>query len=195
MLSIHQLRRPGLGPIDLEVPLGTCACILGPSGAGKSLLLRAVADLDPNTGMLILEGVDRADMTAPAWRTRVGYVPAEPAWWESVPAKHFTDLVQATETALRLGLTADNIHQSIDTLSTGERQRLALVRALELNPAVLMLDEPTSALDEDSTQLVEREIRTVLDRGMAVILVTHSEAQIRRLADARYTMQSDGTLA
>lgn len=197
MLSIRQLQRPGLGPIDLTVPSGTCVCISGPSGVGKSLLLRAIADLDPNTGSLSLEGVDRRDMTAPEWRRRVGYVPAEPAWWESVPAKHFAnegELSHATEITTRLGLNKDNLWQSVDTLSTGERQRLALARALVLNPGVLMLDEPTSALDEDSTERVEREIRTVLDRGVAVLLVTHNQAQTERLAQARYTMRTGGML-
>jgi putative ABC transport system ATP-binding protein len=193
LLNIHQLQRPGLGPIDLEVPPGTCACISGPSGAGKSLMLRAIADLDPNTGTLVLDGMDRNQMSAPEWRRHVGYVPAEPAWWETVPANHFMDVAGVTEITARLGLSLDNLHQTIDTLSTGERQRLALARALELNPDVLMLDEPTSALDEDSTERVEQEVRNLLDRGVAVIMVTHNEAQIARLATARYAMQPGGT--
>ncbi len=194
MLSIRQLQRPGLGPIDLEVPSGKCACISGPSGAGKSLLLRAIADLDPNTGTLMLDNIGRSHMPAPVWRSRVGYVPAEPAWWETTPAAHFGDVTAATETAIRLGLSKDNMEQSMDTLSTGERQRLALARALELSPRVLMLDEPTSALDEDSTRLVESEIGRVLGRGVAVLLVTHSDSQTARLADMRYTMQPGGIL-
>lgn len=194
MLNIRKLQRSGLGPINLEVPPGTCACISGPSGAGKSLLLRTIADLDPNTGFVKLDGVDRKDMTAPQWRSQVGYVPAEPAWWDSEPAAHFTDLPGAMDTITRLGLTSDNVHQPMETLSTGERQRLALARALELDPAVLMLDEPTSALDEDSTERVEHEIRRLLERGVTVLLVTHSEAQIERLAHARYTMHAGGTL-
>ncbi len=195
MLDIHQLQRPGLGPIDLTLDAGGCVCIAGASGTGKSLLLRAIADLDPNTGSLVLEGVDRISMPASEWRRRVAYVPAEPAWWSETPIQHFSDVAKATDVVLRLGLTVENMHQTIDTLSTGERQRLALVRALALNPAVLMLDEPTSALDEDSTQRVEAEIQSELRRGKAVLLVTHSEAQIQRLANVQYTMQAGGTLS
>jgi len=194
LLSIRHLQRPGLGPIDLDVPLGDCVCISGPSGAGKSLLLRSIADLDPNTGTVMVEGVDRSYLDAPHWRSRVGYVPAEPAWWDTVPANHFADVAEATEITSRLGLGAHMMDQAIETLSTGERQRFALARALELNPSVLMLDEPTSALDEDSTILVEREISAALARGVAVLLVTHDTAQAERLAHARYTMQLGGIL-
>ena len=185
LLSIRHLQRPGLGPIYLDVPLGGCACISGPSGAGKSLLLRSIADLDPNTGTVMVDGVERS---------RVGYVPAEPAWWDTVPTNHFSDVAEATEITSRLGLGAHMMDQTIETLSTGERQRFALARALELSPSVLMLDEPTGALDEDSTILVEREISAALGRGVAVLLVTHDAAQAERLAHARYTMQPGGIL-
>ena len=64
-LSIRGLSRPGLAPVDLDVPAGACVSIDGPSGAGKTLLLRAIADLDPNEGEVFLDGTERALMPAP----------------------------------------------------------------------------------------------------------------------------------
>ncbi|MGC1301551.1 MAG: ABC transporter ATP-binding protein, partial [Caulobacteraceae bacterium] len=73
-------------------------------------------------------------------------------------------------------------------LSTGERQRLALVRALVLDPPLLLLDEPTGALDQDSTHKVEVVLRDLLGTGGMVVLVTHDPALGERLATARYRM-------
>jgi ABC-type iron transport system FetAB ATPase subunit len=68
-------------------------------------------------------------------------------------------------------------------LSTGERQRLALVRALLAEPEVLLLDEPTSALDVDATKAVERLITDYMSRGATVVIVTHDDEQAQRLGD------------
>jgi len=77
MLSIHGVTRPGLEPVRLDVGGGECVVISGPSGAGKSLFLRAVADLDPNAGRVVLDGIDRESVSAPEWRRRVSYVASE----------------------------------------------------------------------------------------------------------------------
>ena len=79
-------------------------------------------------------------------------------------------------------------------LSTGERQRLGLVRALALRPRVLLLDEPTSGLDDTATEAVERLIRERLDDGASVLWVTHDEAQARRLG-RRSLWVTDGVVA
>jgi phosphate-transporting ATPase len=81
----------------------------------------------------------------------------------------------------------------ISRLSTGERQRLGLVRALVLEPRVLLLDEPTSGLDDAATQEVEKLVRARLDRGASVIWVTHDSAQGRRLA-RRQLVCTDGVI-
>ena len=70
MLKIRGLGRPGLDPVDLDVAPGECVAISGPSGAGKSILLRAIADLDPNEGQVSLKDQPREAMPAPDWRRR-----------------------------------------------------------------------------------------------------------------------------
>jgi len=183
-----------LGPINLDVPAGACTCVYGPSGTGKTLLLRAIADLDPNTGDVLLGPVSRAGMAAPVWRQRVAYLPAEPAWWDVRAIDHFSNPERARECAATLGLDGDVLDRSVDVLSTGERQRLAYVRALEHDPDVILLDEPTSALDETSVELLERALRNQMASGVGILLVTHDEAQRSRLAQASFLMH-DGRLS
>lgn len=74
-------------------------------------------------------------------------------------------------------------------LSTGERQRLGMARALVKRPRALLLDEPTAALDPDATARVETEVRRYLDEGGAALLVTHSEEQARRLCRRAWRMR------
>ena len=88
VLRVESLRRAGLGPISLSVGDGECLAVTGPSGAGKSLLLRAIADLDPNDGAVFANAGARARMPAPAWRRVVACVPAEPGWWGDLLRDH-----------------------------------------------------------------------------------------------------------
>jgi ABC-type iron transport system FetAB ATPase subunit len=189
VLKIRDLRRPGIGPIDLMVGGGECVVLSGPSGAGKSLFLRAVADLDPNDGQVDLDGAARASMPAPAWRRRVVYVAAESGWWADAVRAHFDDPDAARPLVAALGLPPQAIDWPVARLSTGERQRLALARALALQPRVLLLDEPTAALDPDATAAVERALEDRLDAGCAVLLVSHDAAQAGRLARRGYRME------
>ena len=188
MLRIRGLTRAGLGPIDLDLEAGACAALAGPSGAGKSLFLRAIADLDPNDGQVSLDGAERSSMPAPDWRRKVGYLAAESGWWEDTVGPHFSDPEKAAPLLSRLGLDPGALDWPIDRLSTGEKQRLALARLLELNPRVLLLDEPTSALDPDSRTAVETLIEERLAGGAVVLIVTHDSDQAGRLAARRLSM-------
>lgn len=181
VLRVESLRRAGLGPISLSVGDGECLAVTGPSGAGKSLLLRAIADLDPNDGAVFANAGARARMPAPAWRRAVACVPAEPGWWGDVVRDHFDPplpaaLVQA------MGLGREVFDAPVARLSTGERQRLAIARCLARSPEVLLLDEPTAALDERSKLEVEAVLKTRLDAGASLLLVTHDSAQAARLS-------------
>ncbi|MDA0997504.1 MAG: ATP-binding cassette domain-containing protein, partial [Proteobacteria bacterium] len=91
MLSIVNLQRPGLQPVSLDIVAGTCATIRGKSGSGKSLLLRAIADLDPNSGEVRLDQLRRDSMPAPDWRRLVCYAAAESGWWLGLVGQHFVD--------------------------------------------------------------------------------------------------------
>lgn len=166
---------------------GECAAIQGPSGSGKSLLLRAIADLDPNEGHVQLDDLERAQMPAFEWRRNAGLVPAESGWWSDRVEDHFKNPGGALQIISALGLQ-DSLGWNISRLSTGERQRLALARALCLKPKALLLDEPTASLDETSTELVENILQEQLGKGVALVLVTHDPAQAERLAQQQFTM-------
>jgi ABC-type multidrug transport system ATPase subunit len=183
-LSVRGLRSRFGGPFDFALQAGECVAIQGPSGAGKSVLLRMLADLDPHEGEVFLDGRSSTSMPAHEWRAQVVYQPAEPAWWEATAGEHFggaqPGFVDAALAAL--GLSANLLDTEIERLSTGERQRLALVRSLAREPRVLLLDEPTAALDPGSVARAEALLAACLARGMALLIVTHSGEQARRMA-------------
>ena len=196
MLQVENLQRPDdlpsgqyvLGPISFRIERGECLALTGTSGAGKSLLLRALVDLDPNRGEVTLGGVPRAEVPAITWRRRVAYFPAEPGWWLDHVGDHIPDRPGACEILAQLGFADpdDVMSWPISRLSSGERQRIALARGLSCDmlgaPKVLLLDEPTSALDTDSCALVEALLQRHLDKGAAILLVSHDPAQVARLA-------------
>lgn len=193
MLVVDKLSRPGLGPVTLRIEAGECLAVSGPSGSGKTLLLRAIADLDPSEGTVSLDGQDRGAMSAPTWRRQVTYVAAEPGWWADRVRDHFPDPEGAAPLLDQLGLGAAAMDWSVARTSTGERHRLALARALARGPRVLLLDEPTGPLDAEATERVEKVLREQLREGVAVVLVTHDQAQARRLASLRASIR-DGAL-
>lgn len=182
MLEIRALSRPGVENFDLDLADGEAVALLGPSGSGKTLLLRSIADLDPNAGRVRLDGLARESVPAPEWRRRVTYLAAEPGWWAERAKAHFPDPTAVVPMLRTLGLPIDILEQRIATLSTGERHRIALVRVLIQEPRVLLLDEPTGGLDQATTGRVERILRARLDRGTAILFTTHDEALAARLA-------------
>ncbi|SMF54152.1 phosphate-transporting ATPase [Tistlia consotensis] len=183
MLTVEGLTAANLGPIDLSLGDREILALRGPSGAGKSLLLRALVDLDPSEGRVALDGVERAALPAPDWRRRVAYLPAESGWWADRVGEHFARPEEARPEIEALGLPGESLDWAVARLSTGEKQRLALVRALQQEPKVLLLDEPTSALDPEARDAVEALIRRQREAGRAILLVSHDHSQAERLAD------------
>jgi ABC-type iron transport system FetAB ATPase subunit len=188
-LRVAGLHSPLAGPFDFSAGRGECVAVTGPSGAGKSLLLRMIADLDPSDGEVWLDGRERAQFAAPDWRRRVAYAAAEPGWWDERVAPHFSEIAAARPLAARLGVADELLDGPVLRLSTGERQRLALVRTLLLDPPVLLLDEPTGALDAASVERVETLLRERLTGGVTVLLVTHDAALAMRLGDRHFAMR------
>jgi len=187
VLTVDHLRGQGLRDVAFTVAEGTGLAIIGPSGAGKSLLLRALADLDPAEGSVILTttgaGVlDRSLVDAPTWRRHVAYVPTESGWWADRVGDHFRDPAVVAPILVDLGLPADCLGWTVQRLSSGERQRCALARALEQAPEVLLLDEPTSSLDDTATKQLEAVLRRRLAEGVHLVLVSHDPDQPARLA-------------
>lgn len=171
---------------------GECVALQGASGSGKTRLLRAIADLDPAEGMLSASGIRREAVPAPLWRRRVVYLSAEPGWWAVTAGEHFRDWRALTPEALCLGLSTEHGDRMVGLLSTGERQRLALLRALEAGPEVLLLDEPTAALDPAATTAVEALLEDRRRNGLAILWATHSVEQGRRVASRFLEIDAHG---
>lgn len=185
-LRLEQLAVGTLDAVDLSVNGGEIVCISGASGSGKSRFLRAIADLDPHEGRVFLEGEARETMTGHDWRRQVMMVPADSQWWFELVGEHFGNEF-TVDLAGALGFPPEVRHWSVSRLSSGERQRLALLRALSRHPKALLLDEPTANLDDDMTRRVEDWLVTeIRERQLAVIWVAHDIAQIRRVADRHY---------
>lgn len=193
MLSIQHVKSPLIDVGDIEVSPGACLALHGPSGAGKSMLLRAIVDLDPNVGDVRLYDCRRGDVPTPEWRRRVGLVPAESGWWTDIVGDHFAGCAgerdRITNLLHAVGLADEALTWQVARLSTGERHRLAIARALALKPQALLLDEPTAALDAENTARIEALLRRHMDNGLILVVVSHDRAQPKRL-NAR-TMQLD----
>jgi ABC-type multidrug transport system ATPase subunit len=191
-LRIERLATGLIGPVSFEIAAGECAALMGASGSGKSLLLRAIVDLDPSTGSVRVGDRVRSDMAASEWRKLVALVPAESGWWADRVGDHFPSKSDAMAPIEALGL-ANSLEWEVSRLSTGERQRLAIARALCRKPEALLLDEPAASLDEQATRRVEDLIGEYSKTGMALLLVTHDRQQAERMAK-RVLRMSDGRI-
>jgi tungstate transport system ATP-binding protein len=181
VLDVDNLSFDGTGP----------TLILGPNGAGKSLLLRCLHGLvqpdegDVRQGGRPLETIQRA---------RQAMVFQRPVLLRRSVAGNLDFVMRRLglprveraarrDELLQIGGLADKARQWARSLSGGEAQRLAILRALAVEPDILFLDEPTSALDPAATKAVEGLVRQAHARGTRIIMVTHDIGQARRLAD------------
>ncbi|HFD17169.1 MAG TPA: ABC transporter ATP-binding protein [Rhodospirillales bacterium] len=189
MLAIEGLRSDLVGPVDLAVAPGECVTIEGPSGCGKTRFLRAIVDLDPNRGRVRLDDRRREAMPAWRWRRLVGMVPAESGWWADRVGEHFERPEALPPLLEALGLPPDSPDWEVSRLSSGERHRLAIARALCLEPQALLLDEPTASLDAAATARVEALLRRFQRSRRPLMIVTHDPEQARRLGARRLAMR------
>ncbi|UCC57479.1 MAG: ATP-binding cassette domain-containing protein [Gammaproteobacteria bacterium] len=191
-MQIKNLQRLTLGPLSLDVDAGDCVCISGPSGTGKSLLLRAIADLDPHEGQVWLGNRSCIATPPDEWRTAVGLLPPESSWWLPRVLEHFHDGVPVPLD--HVGLTTEILDKPVSQLSSGERQRLALLRLLSNRPRVLLLDEPTANLDPENTRRIEEVVMEYRrEHDAAIIWVSHDSEQIKRIANRHFEL-IDGEL-
>lgn len=192
MLRAEALAFRDVGPLDLAVAPGACVALVGPTGAGKTLLLRALADLDPHAGRVFLDGVESASVPGPEWRRRVGLLVAESVWWGERVGETLGPV--PPEWVARLGFGPEVVDWMVGRLSSGERQRLGLLRLLARGPRALLLDEPTAHLDPESAAQVEALVAEYRrERRAPVLWVTHDVAQRERVA-ARTLELRDGAL-
>jgi putative ABC transport system ATP-binding protein len=189
VLTVSNLQSPLFQSVSFSADTGQCICIYGESGTGKTLLLRSLADLDPNEGSVELDNQPRTDIPADQWRRQVTYLPAESFWWNATVSEHFEN--DDTDWSV-LGLSTEISSWQVSRLSSGERQRLAVLRALDHNPKVLLLDEATANLDEENTLRVESLIKHRLAQGLIAIWVSHDRQQRKRMASVSYLINQNG---
>lgn len=187
-LQLIQFQSRGLRAFDLTLAAGECVSLAGPSGSGKSLLLRAIADLDPHGGDAMIGQRLLSQTPAPQWRSLVGLLPAESQWWDERVGQHMHGIDR--QSLQQLGFDEHCLEWEIARLSSGERQRLALLRLLSGRPEALLLDEPTANLDEQSGRQVEQLITEYRRGGGAVLWVSHDPQQCRRVAERGLTIDN-----
>ena len=184
MLNIQNINIPGLKPVSLNIEAGECVGISGDSGCGKTRLLRAIADMDACDGNVCVDENCQDDVPAHEWRKQVCLLPAESQWWLDTVEPHFTEPNVNFES---LGFDHDVLQWQLARCSSGEKQRLAILRMLANRPRVLLLDEPTANLDADNTSKVEELVANYLAENNAMaIWVSHNHAQLRRVSPARH---------
>jgi len=186
---------PVLADVNLVLRSGERLGIIGPSGAGKTTLVNLLCGLlTPSAGQLLANGRPAAAYTAASWAAEFGLLSQEPALLRDTVAGNIAfrrpagtdDIVAAARSAAVYDEVAD-LPQGLQTpvgdghssLSVGQRQRIALARALLRRPSCLILDEPTSALDSANEQLIDECIRR-LPPDTIVVVVSHRPALLRQ---------------
>jgi len=186
MVKIKNLRIPGYQPVSLQIAANECIGISGVSGSGKTRLLRAIADLDEHDGEVIVNGIHAHNLPAHTWRKKVALLPAESVWWFDTIGEHF---ISYNDNFSTLGFSAEVMQWDAAHCSSGEKQRLSILRLLENRPELLLLDEPTANLDRHNTTQVETLIQHYLhENRAAAIWVAHSVTQLKRVAQRRFVI-------
>ena len=197
-LSIRNLslKRGGLTvlrDVSLEVPAGELLVVIGPSGSGKSSLLRCVNRLnDIDAGGIRLDGQSIYDLSVTELRRQVGMMFQKTAPFEGSVADNIAfgarlqgetlSRDQILKLMAQVSLDAQLADKPAADLSGGQEQRLAIARALALNPTLLLLDEPTSSLDPIATSRVEDSLMQLRRQtNLTMIWVSHSIEQARRI--------------
>jgi subfamily B ATP-binding cassette protein MsbA len=183
--------------VDLDIRPGEVVALVGPSGAGKttlvSLLLRF---FDPTGGRVLVDSHDLRDVTLASLRAQIGLVSQEAILFNRTIRDNIRyGRLEATEREIHAAADAayafefiDRLPAGFDTLvgergtnlSAGQRQRLAIARALLRHPRILILDEATSALDSQSEQLVQEALARIV-QGRTTVIVAHRLSTVRHV--------------
>jgi branched-chain amino acid transport system ATP-binding protein len=192
-----------LHELDLRVDAGEIVALVGANGAGKTTTLRAISGaLRSNAGTITFDG-KRADgvRTAELVRRGLVQVPEERALFgpltveENLRMGAWTQKGNSVSSALSevfelFPILEERRRQAAETMSGGQQQMLAIGRALMARPKLLMLDEPSTGLSPKLTWAVLDAVKTIRDRGVAVLLVEQNAHQALRMSDRAYVLES-----
>jgi osmoprotectant transport system ATP-binding protein len=196
---------PALQPTDLTVPAGQTTVLIGPSGCGKSTLLRLMAGLiQPDTGAVLFKGQPIPPEGARQFRRQIGFVVQDGGLFPHLTARGNVTLMarhlgwERARVDERLGELAALTHFPADRLdhypaqlSGGQRQRVSLMRALMLDPELLLLDEPLGALDPLIRSELQGDLRNIFQAlSKTVVLVTHDLGEAGFLGDHLVLLQA-----
>jgi ABC-type multidrug transport system ATPase subunit len=206
LLEARGLRKTYQGRVlldgtDLLLERGTITTLAGPSGGGKTTLLRILGQLsEPDAGQVLLDGVEVGTLVPHEARRRIALVPQAPAMFPGTvldnvrtgPRLAGRDLPESTarELIVRAGLDPQFLGQDARALSGGEKLRVAVARALALQPEVWLLDEPTAALDPERAFTLLRLLLELAAEGAPILVVTHDARALEQLGGRRLELVS-----
>ena len=187
--------------MTFDVARGEIVALLGPNGAGKTTTMRMLAGLiEPTSGSVTIDGVPLTRATGNAVRRRIGFLTEAPGLWDRLTVRENLRVYagihalaqpdRAIDRALDMFSLGDRSATRAAELSKGMRQKVALVRALLHDPAVLLLDEPTSGLDPEVTRSVRQLLEERREAGCAILVSTHNLDEAERLADRVAVLQT-----
>jgi putative ABC transport system ATP-binding protein len=178
----------------LEVNHGDFISVVGPSGSGKSTFFRLCSQLiSPTHGNIFYKNIPYTEYDPIEWRRQIAYCFQTPSLFGDTVMDNLKfpfsirnkklDLSMIKELLENFKMSSEYLSRSIDNLSGGEKQRIALIRTLILKPEILLLDEVTSALDEKNTLIVEDVIKSLNDSGTTILWITHNLEQSKKYAN------------
>ncbi len=190
-----------LDNLNLEIPKGKITAVIGPSGEGKSVLLKhMIGLLRPDSGRILVDGEDITVMRRSQLnrvREKFGMLFQNAALFDSMTVFENVAFPLEEKTGLTRNEIRDKVHEALenvglrdvdkkypDELSGGMKKRVALARALLLNPGIMLFDEPTTGLDPIISRAINKLIRDTHDRfGFIAVIVTHEVPEIFDLCD------------
>lgn len=181
-----------LNDVSLEVEAGEAIAVIGASGSGKSTLAKVILGIWPSfTGRVLFDGIDIDKLDREDFGPQVGYLAQDVELFDGTIAENIARMSEVDHEKVILAAKHVGMHETIlhlpdgydnqitgkgGTLSSGQKQRIALARAIYDTPQVLVLDEPDSSLDDAGVHALESVLKELKASGTTIVLITHRES-------------------